>query len=632
VISHDSALANFSSTVTPAEPPPAPPPPDDPQSVASPEGRGRPGIDPKGVLRYKTRVGLAALLSILILVAALAAHRGLRGGHGPTSRDDRDVPAPLAPLPRNSASLTAQIPGPDSPPPPAPPPAVKGGSEGMELPPRPADDADRHSIHDQVAQNAGPERPPLPLPQLSDAGDSSPESESPVPPAPASADSSATPGEVIPPQDPDSAPRAPQLQGGAAAGAPDAEAAPSLVMLAAMDASKAKPEPTGTAPSQPGAVALPPPVGAAPQQESLPPPPSQAPDLGPMPATGEPALPLPVESPPSNPPAVPADKPEGTAAAPPPPSPAQSEPSPSAPPVAEGEGTAKDDDASRSLEAGGAPKTTPETGPSVTGSPPATRTPAVGMADELPTFTPLPTSDEPSALPSAAVLAGWTAIPNAGKMRMTRSDTDNGDASTEERRPPHPQDEDRLVPVPHVVQRGENFWTISRLYYNTGRFYKALWAANRATVPVIDRLYVGTTIQIPPPEALDRSLVERPQPSSPGRSTHPLAARDRQTRRTGRESDVTLVLPVGSPEAEAGSLVAAEPDPKAATWPEAHRPVHTVRASETLRTIARARLGDAHRADEILRLNRDVIEDPHRLVPGMSLRLPANASSERVVR
>ena len=61
--------------------------------------------------------------------------------------------------------------------------------------------------------------------------------------------------------------------------------------------------------------------------------------------------------------------------------------------------------------------------------------------------------------------------------------------------------------VPHVVQKRENFWTISRLSYGSGRFYKALWAANKHLVPVIDELYVGTTILIPPPEALDPSLI-----------------------------------------------------------------------------------------------------------------------------
>ena len=35
----------------------------------------------------------------------------------------------------------------------------------------------------------------------------------------------------------------------------------------------------------------------------------------------------------------------------------------------------------------------------------------------------------------------------------------------------------------HKVEKNENFWTISRLYYNSGRYYKALWKANDDKVP-----------------------------------------------------------------------------------------------------------------------------------------------------
>ncbi|HEX8201897.1 MAG TPA: LysM domain-containing protein, partial [Isosphaeraceae bacterium] len=149
-----------------------------------------------------------------------------------------------------------------------------------------------------------------------------------------------------------------------------------------------------------------------------------------------------------------------------------------------------------------------------------------------------------------------------------------------------------------------------------------------------DRLYVGTTILVPPPEALDRSLVERPRPPDPRRPAAPLAGQDREARRAGPPPDVTLVLPVGRPVGDAVSqaAAAADPDPSASAWPEAHRPMHRVRPGETLRRIASDRLGDPHRAEEIRELNRDVIADPHRLAPGMSLRLPANAGADRVIR
>ncbi|MCA1684972.1 MAG: LysM peptidoglycan-binding domain-containing protein, partial [Planctomycetia bacterium] len=59
--------------------------------------------------------------------------------------------------------------------------------------------------------------------------------------------------------------------------------------------------------------------------------------------------------------------------------------------------------------------------------------------------------------------------------------------------------------------------------------------------------------------------------------------------------------------------------------PRPRRPFYKVRAGETLRTIARDILGDSRRADEILELNPDVIDDPYNLIPGQRLELPEDA-------
>ena len=55
----------------------------------------------------------------------------------------------------------------------------------------------------------------------------------------------------------------------------------------------------------------------------------------------------------------------------------------------------------------------------------------------------------------------------------------------------------RVECVPHLVERGENFWTISRQYYNSGRYHRALWKANADRYPDINVLHVGDTIMIP---------------------------------------------------------------------------------------------------------------------------------------
>ena len=72
------------------------------------------------------------------------------------------------------------------------------------------------------------------------------------------------------------------------------------------------------------------------------------------------------------------------------------------------------------------------------------------------------------------------------------------------------------VPYTHTVRSGENFWTISQLYYKSGRYHKALWAANKETVPAPDRLTVGDKIIIPRVDQLDPALIEEgPAPAPP---------------------------------------------------------------------------------------------------------------------
>jgi nucleoid-associated protein YgaU len=57
--------------------------------------------------------------------------------------------------------------------------------------------------------------------------------------------------------------------------------------------------------------------------------------------------------------------------------------------------------------------------------------------------------------------------------------------------------------------------------------------------------------------------------------------------------------------------------------------VHVVRRYETLRSIARDRLGNVHRADEIIELNRDRLANPDQLTPGQRLVLPLDAGIAR---
>ena len=71
-----------------------------------------------------------------------------------------------------------------------------------------------------------------------------------------------------------------------------------------------------------------------------------------------------------------------------------------------------------------------------------------------------------------------------------------------------PIESTRVEAVPHIVERDENFWTISRLYYGSGRYYRALWRANVQKYPRIDNLHIKDVIMIPPVEDLDAAFID----------------------------------------------------------------------------------------------------------------------------
>jgi nucleoid-associated protein YgaU len=130
----------------------------------------------------------------------------------------------------------------------------------------------------------------------------------------------------------------------------------------------------------------------------------------------------------------------------------------------------------------------------------------------------------------------------------------------------------------HRVEGKENFWDISRMYYNSGRYYKALWKANEDKVPQIDKLYRNTVLRIPPPEDLDPAyilppsthtkrppaLAAAPEASSSSSASASAPASDSGTAdepraktraadsvpiRRARRSDVELNLPVAEADA-----------------------------------------------------------------------------------
>jgi len=241
----------------------------------------------------------------------------------------------------------------------------------------------------------------------------------------------------------------------------------------------------------------------------------------------------------------------------------------------------------------------------------------------------------------------------------------------------------RVEPVSHVVEPNENFWTIARLYYSSGRYYRALWKANADKYPEIDKLTVNDVILVPPADDLDPAFIDAPRTRAPatlsGALRHPrvdprndaaeaaessasssltgdtrvstartnrglavsipvrrssrtdldldlpepqtVARRDRFNDHTGRRAD----------RAQSGDADNDEPETRSAARPRgtgavpSSRQVYKVRPYDSLRSIARDMLGNSKRANEILDLNRDLIDDPTQLIVGQILELPEDS-------
>ncbi len=203
-----------------------------------------------------------------------------------------------------------------------------------------------------------------------------------------------------------------------------------------------------------------------------------------------------------------------------------------------------------------------------------------------------------------------------------------------------------IAPIRHTVQTGENFWTISRDYYGSGRYYKALWAANAARVGKIDELHVGDVVQIPAMENLDKSLIEssnvaksKRAGNAPANEETPEVARSRDARAVRTRNEIDSVPIGGEPGQKPARKVPAisEPgnskeivsQPIGETASTAGYIRHRVRPGDTLRTIAADRLGNARRANEIVDLNPDVLDDVRTpLEPDMILMLPRGEKEE----
>lgn len=138
----------------------------------------------------------------------------------------------------------------------------------------------------------------------------------------------------------------------------------------------------------------------------------------------------------------------------------------------------------------------------------------------------------------------------------------------------------------HSVRSGDSYWTISRQYYGTARYFQALSAYNKTRVRNPRQMRPGMKVLVPSRELLESRFA----------SLVPLLAGGVGTTRTiGFQVDAN------------------------------GHPIYAVGADDTLTGIARAHLGRRSRWVQIYRMNRDQLPSPHKLKLGMILRMPADA-------
>lgn len=202
--------------------------------------------------------------------------------------------------------------------------------------------------------------------------------------------------------------------------------------------------------------------------------------------------------------------------------------------------------------------------------------------------------------------------------------------------PPSREPERKPGPRRHVVQAGESFATIAKVFYGSEQHASLLWWANRDIVPWPEALKPGTTIVVPPLQQIaeDRlaasssrqsRLATRPAPAQPGPpAPFPLSVTKASPRRSGRALVDSQVTPAGFQPVRSQSRPVPAERPGDSVKGGGYA-IHIVRRSETLRSIARERLGDERRVAEIAELNRDLLSASPRLTAGQRLLLPGDA-------
>ena len=166
------------------------------------------------------------------------------------------------------------------------------------------------------------------------------------------------------------------------------------------------------------------------------------------------------------------------------------------------------------------------------------------------------------------------------------------------------------------IEPGDNFWTISRKKYGTGRYFMALAQHNSQIITDPKRMKLGVSISTPAAEVLERTYAQ----FIPKAATIDPVQTASISPVVSSASSTKVTVAAATDEAESGFFIADD-----------GTPMYRIGREDTLSGVAQRHLGRSSRWTQIFELNRDVLPDGNSLKIGAVLRLPADASRVDVV-
>lgn len=154
----------------------------------------------------------------------------------------------------------------------------------------------------------------------------------------------------------------------------------------------------------------------------------------------------------------------------------------------------------------------------------------------------------------------------------------------------------------YVVQNGENFWTISKKLYGSGRYFQLLARINKSRVSDPRKMRPGLKLIAP-----DQASIE---------AQYQASHKTKQTT-VSEFSGSNTVRKTGKPS---GFFISGD-----------GKPMYRVGSNDTLTDISQRHLGRSSRWFQIYQINRQKLQNPNKLKIGTELQLPYDASRVSLV-